>query len=299
MDAIHSALSQTYANIEVVVSDNQSTDDTWEHLSSISDPRFRAIRQNCDIGMVGNFNAVLQAASGNLFLLLSDDDLLDPEMVEELTLPFLRSIHGLEPSSVGMSWCPCVVIDAEGAQMWQTAMGPNFESSIDFIQGLWLGYRGPRLASVIVRTADARIVGGYDFLKFGAVCDTGNWAQITVRYPNVVCIRNAYVKYRVHQSSGTSTAACREWQTWGANLHSALLGEVSKRGTRKEIRSIEILRKPLLANLTVDVLMRGIGKPGWVVSMAREFWRSRRFMLTPYVTKRILKDGWKLLRVKK
>jgi glycosyltransferase involved in cell wall biosynthesis len=35
--AVNSVLSQTYANIEVVVSDNASTDDTIKHLSTIQD----------------------------------------------------------------------------------------------------------------------------------------------------------------------------------------------------------------------------------------------------------------------
>jgi hypothetical protein len=40
------------------------------------------------------------------------------------------------------------------------------------------------------------------------------------------------------------------------------------------------------------------GKPGWIRAFAREFWHSRDFMLTPFVAKRTLRDGWKLLRLR-
>lgn len=296
MEAIRSVLAQTYENLEVIVSDNQSSDDTWEHLSATGDPRVKAIHQHVDIGMVGNFNAVLEAASGDFFLLLSDDDLLKPSALEKLTAPFREA--GPQSASIGLSWCPCVVIDAHGGAMWETAGGPQSETSAEFISGLWLGHRGPRLASVMVRTQDARSVGGYDAERFGAVCDTANWAQVAIEYDKVFCAPNTLVMYRVHPSSGTSSAACRDWQDWGANLHAAVLERVKKRGSGPAIRSIEKSSKPLLANLTVDVLMRGMGKPGWKLQMAKEFWRSRTFMFTPYVAGRIAKDGVKLLRLK-
>ena len=40
-DCVRSALSQSYRNIEVLVSDNASTDDTQSVLSEFPDPRLR------------------------------------------------------------------------------------------------------------------------------------------------------------------------------------------------------------------------------------------------------------------
>ncbi|XIA62295.1 glycosyltransferase family 2 protein [Bradyrhizobium sp. TZ2] len=44
-DCVQSALSQTYTNIEVLVSDNASTDDTTKVLREFSDNRLRILRQ--------------------------------------------------------------------------------------------------------------------------------------------------------------------------------------------------------------------------------------------------------------
>lgn len=296
LEALHSALAQTYTNIEVVVSDNASTDNTLEQLSTITDPRLRVLKQLRNLGMTGNFNAALEVASGEYFLLLSDDDILAPDAIERLSVPFRGLVPDLDPASVGLSWSPCVIIDAAGKELWSTAAGPSLESSVSFIENLWLGHRGPRLASVLERTNDARVVGGYDDARFGLLCDTGNWGQVGLRYPNVVCLPQMLVRYRVHPSSGTGESVCAEWQRNGAELHAALVETLRSRGNSAGAARLERVKDPLLANLTVDVLMRGRGTPGWLGRSLRELWRSRAYLLTPYCLRRLVRDGIKLVQ---
>ena len=90
-EAIASCLAQTYANIEIIVSDNASTDGTpglcaqWQR----DEPRIKVIRQPRNIGRERNFGAVLEEASGELFIWLSDDDTLDPRCVEACVAGFV------------------------------------------------------------------------------------------------------------------------------------------------------------------------------------------------------------------
>jgi glycosyltransferase involved in cell wall biosynthesis len=292
LEAISSALQQTYPSIEVIVSDNASSDDTWQHLTALADSRLVLLHQTRNIGMTGNFNATLEAATGDFFILLSDDDLLTADAIDRLMQPFLQQ----DAAEIGVSWCPCIIIDAAGKQLWTTAPGPARESSVSLIENLWLGHRGPRLASVLERTADARRVGGYDDDRFGLLCDTGNWGQIALGYPAVACTPDTLVQYRVHPASGTGSAVCAQWQAWGETLHSTLSGVLRKQNDSAGAQRLDRLRKPLLANLTVDVLMRGMGTAGWLQRSLRELWRSREFLLTPYCIRRFLRDGIKLLR---
>ncbi len=76
--AITSALAQTYSPVEVVVSDNASTDRTAEVVGRhLGDPRLRYYRNDRNIGMVGNWRkAVHEYLTGDYFLILSDDDFL-------------------------------------------------------------------------------------------------------------------------------------------------------------------------------------------------------------------------------
>ena len=80
---IEAALDQTWSNIEVLVGDNASTDDTPAVVARYSDPRLVHVRHPVNLGANGNFNRLLELARGEWFLLLHDDDLLDPDFVSK------------------------------------------------------------------------------------------------------------------------------------------------------------------------------------------------------------------------
>jgi glycosyltransferase involved in cell wall biosynthesis len=93
--AVRSALAQTHVDLEVVVSDNASTDATGEVLQRLaaSDARLRWVRQDANHGMVANLNAAAALARGDHVMLLSDDDWLAPRCLEA-TLAALRARPG-------------------------------------------------------------------------------------------------------------------------------------------------------------------------------------------------------------
>lgn len=77
-EAISSALAQDYQDLEVIVSDNASTDNT-EQVAKLflKNPKMRYFRNSENIGMVPNwYEAVFKRSTGDWFILLSDDDIL-------------------------------------------------------------------------------------------------------------------------------------------------------------------------------------------------------------------------------
>jgi GT2 family glycosyltransferase len=54
---IAASLRQSYANFEIVVSDNASTDATQDVLRGFASEKLRVIRQEENIGLVANWNA--------------------------------------------------------------------------------------------------------------------------------------------------------------------------------------------------------------------------------------------------
>jgi glycosyltransferase involved in cell wall biosynthesis len=91
-DAIDSVLAQTYPNLEVVVADNASTDDTAAVVAARygSDPRVRYVRNATNIGLVPNFNYALTLARGEFVLWLSADDWILPRHLARLAAVFAR-----------------------------------------------------------------------------------------------------------------------------------------------------------------------------------------------------------------
>ncbi len=82
-DCVAHALAQTYTNIEVLVSNNASTDNTSEVLRSFNDPRVRELVNPENIGLNGNWNKCIREARGRYIVILSDDNVLQPWFLEK------------------------------------------------------------------------------------------------------------------------------------------------------------------------------------------------------------------------
>ena len=80
--ALKCAVGQSYSNIEIIVADNCSTDNTEEVVVGFKDARIRYFKHQQNIGPNNNFNFAWQQASGAYFQLLHDDDLIDPDFVQ-------------------------------------------------------------------------------------------------------------------------------------------------------------------------------------------------------------------------
>jgi glycosyltransferase involved in cell wall biosynthesis len=81
--AVESALAQDYPDLELVISDNASTDQTPSVCEEYAarDARVRYIRQERNLGAAENFRRALAASRGEFFMWLADDDWLDPDYV--------------------------------------------------------------------------------------------------------------------------------------------------------------------------------------------------------------------------
>jgi Glycosyl transferase family 2 len=82
-EAARRALAQSYANIEVLVSDNASTDDTLATLRSIEDPRLRILASSEDIGASANYSKCIREAKGDFLLIVPDDDRISTSFIEK------------------------------------------------------------------------------------------------------------------------------------------------------------------------------------------------------------------------
>lgn len=84
-DALASLLAQDYPNLEIIVSDNGSSDGTPEVCSRMAalDARVRVLRSETNEGSTANFQRCLDEARGELFLWAGGHDLWSPNMISE------------------------------------------------------------------------------------------------------------------------------------------------------------------------------------------------------------------------
>jgi glycosyltransferase involved in cell wall biosynthesis len=102
--ALDSALSQTYPDVEVLICDDASQDRTAEVVKAYGD-RVRYHRNATNIGMYPNFAKAIELASGEYFSLLQDDDLIHRDFVRRALKAFTGADDIVFYSGFGL-WSP-------------------------------------------------------------------------------------------------------------------------------------------------------------------------------------------------
>jgi len=125
-EAVNSIRRQSFGDFELLISDNCSPD-----LQVVSacigwtegDSRITYIRQATNIGVVGNFVAVLKETNGPLFMWASDDDLWDELFLE-------KAVQALDADNSISAWmCHIRVIDATGTVVREIPNLARFSST--------------------------------------------------------------------------------------------------------------------------------------------------------------------------
>jgi glycosyltransferase involved in cell wall biosynthesis len=107
-EAIVSALRQTYTNLEILVRDNASTEDTRRAVQSFDDPRLRYHRHDFNVGPTMNVIGGCRDARGKYIANLHDDDIWEPDFVEKLIKPLE------ENADVAIAFSDHYIIDVNG-----------------------------------------------------------------------------------------------------------------------------------------------------------------------------------------
>ncbi|MFX4262559.1 glycosyltransferase family 2 protein [Pelotomaculum propionicicum] len=190
--AVESALEQTYQDIEVLVADNSSTDNTGDVVKQFKDHRIRYFRHSKNRGFINNFNFCLEKAAGEYFLLLSDDDILDNDAIKSLLARF-------QGDDDVMSYCSLIFFNENaGTKKIVQKIAPEKESGFDFIAGRLAEKRVWAPSAALFRTCVLRSAGGYP--PAGIATDLGaclaGCMKGTVGY-----VPRPLVYYRLHENN--------------------------------------------------------------------------------------------------
>lgn len=94
LETLRSAQKQTYPNIEIVIVDNKSTDNTWGLLTTEAekDQRIRLFQNESNVGPVRNWEKCFNYAKGEYIKILWSDDLIEPTFIEETMEVFEENV---------------------------------------------------------------------------------------------------------------------------------------------------------------------------------------------------------------
>ena len=185
--AIDSVLSQSYRNLEVIVVDDGSTDNTAALLAAIADPRLRYVRQE-NQGRSQARNAALRLAVGDYIAFLDSDDLYLPG---KLTL----QVGYLEAHpDVAMVYTASICVDEAGDPLglvYEATISGDIYAEIALFLPVTI-----TLPTVMLRREVLDVVGTFDE-RMERFEDTDMWRRIAKRY-RVGALAAPTCKVRTH-----------------------------------------------------------------------------------------------------
>ena len=86
IETMQSVLAQTYRQLELIVVDDRSSDDTWQIVQQFrqetGDERLLVYQNDKNLGMAGNWNRCMELCRGDYIKLLCADDLIHETLLE-------------------------------------------------------------------------------------------------------------------------------------------------------------------------------------------------------------------------
>ncbi|MFH5885735.1 glycosyltransferase [Halalkalibaculum sp. DA3122] len=150
------ATRQNYENIEILVSDNCSTDETPEVVRSFSDPRIKFYQQQENLGAYGNWNFLLDKARGDYFHMYHDDDRIDVDFIE-------TCMEGAEyRKGLALIMSGSRVIDQHDNILRENENRADGAELDDFILSWYRGEINIFFCSSLFNTEILRSVGGFE-----------------------------------------------------------------------------------------------------------------------------------------
>jgi len=193
--SINSVLNQTYKNLELLVVDNHSEDNTQKEVEGIHDSRIHYLRNKKNIGILSNWNKCIDLAKGKYLVILGDDDILLPTFIEE-------SLKVHERYNVGFSFTHCNKVDKNGKFLMR--WGYDFPPS-GFLKGdkylrLTVKYGAclTNSTTVMLNKNIFKTVGKFEAKYSTNTFDLNMWIKIADKF-NLYFIDKTLAHYRVHK----------------------------------------------------------------------------------------------------
>lgn len=186
---IRGALAQSYAEIEIIVVDDASRDDTRERVSRIADPRVSLVIHEHNCGGAAARNTGIRQARGDYIAFLDSDDRWTPDKLE-------KQMRGLlaKGEAYGLSYTWLLCVDAQGGELMRASPDHEGDCRQQILVSNFIG----SFSNVIIRRELLALVGCLD--ETMKSCQDWDLFIRLLRLTRAHCQREYLVHYL--QSSG-------------------------------------------------------------------------------------------------
>lgn len=215
-DAIESALRQTYSNIEVIVIDNCSADNTWNVVNEYSDIRLKSFRNERNIGPVKNWEKGIKLAKGEYIKILFSDDYIEDNYIEKTVCLFSNDI-AFVLTSIKFVYNE-IITDVKVFDNKKEESKKYFDDrflipliNYPISPGCAIFRRLDLLKAEFVTIPNP---DGLDSLKNGAGIDLLFFLNCAKVYPKFITTKQTFAYFRVHEDSFSCSSNLDHYYEW-------------------------------------------------------------------------------------
>ena len=187
-ETIESVLEQTYANWEMLIIDDGSTDNTINIIKSYNDDRIRVIQNQANIGAALSRNRGLKEARGKWIAFLDSDDLWYPKKLE-------GQIAFMVQNNYGFTYTEYIEMDEKLGRETVKISGPKHISKRSMYAYDWVG--------CLTVMYDSEVVGVLEIPDLKKRNDYALWLK-AIHYSDCYLYPHVLAKYRKRPDSISS-----------------------------------------------------------------------------------------------
>lgn len=215
-DTIRSVMHQTFADWELLVVDDASTDGTVALVQTLAEQDDRIVFSvnPKHAGIAPTRNSCIQKAKGRFFAFLDADDIWHPEKLEQ-QLEFMLDRH------IGFSYTAYDLVDERGKPLGKTIKTAGDLNYKDYLHNTIIG-----CSTVMV---DTEQVGPVVVPDFRTSEDTATWLDILRKGFKAYSLEEPLTSYKIRRNSASSNklkASADLWKVYRKHeklpLHTAI-----------------------------------------------------------------------------
>ncbi len=204
-NAVSSVLAQTYADLELLIVDDCSTDATYAILQEYAakDSRVQLLRNEHNQGCAASRNRALTACRGAFVAFIDSDDVWQPQKLE-------HQLQFLQTQRADLVYTNYRMIDADGAFLKHRSVKKK-ACLEDLLDENYINFSSPlftRQSLGALRFDSSWYHEDYVFLL-----------QYMLQRPVCLCLDEELVSYRVHPGSRSYNKLNAAWHRWKIIRH--------------------------------------------------------------------------------